>query len=493
MPNILAAARRPNFIWHEDPPWGDVPKTLKDFASGVRFGDPEAVTMEALSNAQKFRIASLTLLGNPNATEEADLIALPVVNPGTLDLNLDALRKIVAIELGVSIFPDSVLLSAQVMAKKLLSETETEKEIGAPEVSAMNSQRIAINSRTSGRVQHVTVNKRPHLKTSMRPIVGDTVMHGVLYPVDVVAATHQQLDGCPAPGGHPQAYGQDVMTTDPLGFNASFIGGFVMNPRMNGKEVLADFFLDKQIAESTDSGRAVIAALLDGEDIGVSTGIFVEAEAGSGIGEDGRAYNSRATRIEHDHVAILMGEEAEGAHVGTQIVYNSKKESVLICNVANSENKQPEEGKAMTNKEMIEKLEADNHRVFNSGDPQLKKLEIPDGDIAELAEFREVKAKKLSELRTNAAKALNVEVDILEGTTEEALESIIATNAAKAAGDSDGKGDGDGDGDGKSKGKEAMNHSLRGGGGGGDESKEFSEDDAAELTQEFYNRKEAKV
>jgi hypothetical protein len=100
--NALSTARVPSFDGTETTPWADVDRTFGAFRdSFYRHTDaerpdepPEQVA--GAPQAMKDWIAARTLIGDPSADTEADLIAFPVVNPGTGALSAGGVRAAIA-------------------------------------------------------------------------------------------------------------------------------------------------------------------------------------------------------------------------------------------------------------------------------------------------------------------------------------------------------------------------------------------------------------
>lgn len=187
--------------------------------------------------------------------------------------------------------------------------------------------KIAINSHTSGKFRTETLNNREHLVTDMVPIVCDSVMNQGLYPRDEVVNTIDQMNFLPTPSSHPSVGGALLSAHHPVAVNAHGMGGFTRNPRLEGDKVMCEFWLDTEVANRTPDGIETIRRIKTGEPVGVSTGLTVNKEPAPEGVED---YDWIARNMQYDHVAILLNEEAAGAHVGTELVLNDA--GVLICN-----------------------------------------------------------------------------------------------------------------------------------------------------------------
>ncbi len=196
--------------------------------------------------------------------------------------------------------------------------------------------KISINSRTSGKFTEETINGRNHIVTSMMPIMGDTAMNKLLYPLDQVKASFSQLNNLPAPNGHPKVNGVHVSAFSPLAMNAFNVGGFIRNPKMNGKKVFTEFVIDETVANISDDGREIIRRIKENEKIGVSTGLNIDQVVNqSGTDDLGAEYTRIGSGFSFDHVAILLNEKAAGEHAGTEMVLNTgdKDDPIYIVNM----------------------------------------------------------------------------------------------------------------------------------------------------------------
>ena len=195
------------------------------------------------------------------------------------------------------------------------------------------TRQIAINSRSTGKYWQSTINGRPHVVTTMVSIEGNSVMNSLFYPAAEVAATYKQLNGLPAPAGHPVVNGSFSSATDPLAVNAHNIGGVVLNPRMSGNQVLNDLAFDIEVANRDERGVEILSRIATGERIGVSTGgqAAITNQAGESAG---KPYRGVVSGLEFDHVAVLLDEAPAGENTFT--VNCDESEKILLCNVADT-------------------------------------------------------------------------------------------------------------------------------------------------------------
>src|SRR5687767_983730 len=98
----------------------------------------------------------------------------------------------------------------------------------------------------------------------------NVIMNGILYPADVIAASFGSLERTPAPLGHPKVNGKFISARDPEGINVGYIGAHNENVRREGGRVHMDKVIDVEVANRTDGGRKVLAAIEAGGPIHTS-------------------------------------------------------------------------------------------------------------------------------------------------------------------------------------------------------------------------------
>ncbi len=213
--------------------------------------------------------------------------------------------------------------------------------------------KIHVNSKSTGKYSIKNIEGVDHIVAMMRPIVGDSVMNQVFYPDEELGKTFDQLDNIPAPNGHPKLGGQYVPANHPVANNKHNVGGFIQNPRKDGKEVYVDFLLNLDVANRTEEGQELVNRIKSGEKVGVSTGLTVNLSA-----SNNENYKAVANNFRFDHVAVLLDEPAAGEHVGTELVLN--KESQL-----------PEAGEMLCNAEEFEVNELSDYDIRKNIQDQL--------------------------------------------------------------------------------------------------------------------------
>jgi len=150
------------------------------------------------------------------------------------------------------------------------------------------------------------------------PIVDDIVMNGILYPAANVKAATASLNGIPAPMGHPQdASGNYISAHSGEALLNDYAGAVLTNARHDGKQSLIDVVINVDQAKAHPDGIELVSRLeaaMNGEEIApihISTGVMLEKTANTGVSK-GKAYNSVASNMSYDHVAILLHQEGAG-------------------------------------------------------------------------------------------------------------------------------------------------------------------------------------
>ena len=123
--NTLSKARHPSYEGTEDTSWGDVTKTVEAYVKGyekAKSAKVDSSKVADLPQACKDWIASKTLLGDPKADNDRDLMMFPVVNPSTNKLNSGALHAVVSGRGSQANIPAAALDSARNVARDLLDK-----------------------------------------------------------------------------------------------------------------------------------------------------------------------------------------------------------------------------------------------------------------------------------------------------------------------------------------------------------------------------------
>jgi len=184
--------------------------------------------------------------------------------------------------------------------------------------------KILINTRTTGSSRKEIIMGRTHLVVPIVPIRGDTAMKGMFYANSEITPLISEFNNAPAPNGHPVIDGKHVSARDPVANNIYNVGGFIKNARIEGKSVLAEFWLDTNTANQSEPGIELQRRIQAKEYVGVSTAVTAAQIVNSeGVDDFGVPYTSAVQGLKVDHVAVLLGDEpAAGEHAGTKLIVN---------------------------------------------------------------------------------------------------------------------------------------------------------------------------
>lgn len=157
----------------------------------------------------------------------------------------------------------------------------------------------------------------------------DTVLNGIMYPRAELESSYQQLEGLPAPLGHPVVNNQFVSARTPEAINGFWAGAWNTNPRIEGDRVFADKVIDVEFAKNSENGRKLLAAINEGKPISTSTGLLMQREPAP----EGAEYEWVGNSFAFDHDAILISETpAIGTADGVGMMVNSAGEQVEVVN-----------------------------------------------------------------------------------------------------------------------------------------------------------------
>lgn len=155
----------------------------------------------------------------------------------------------------------------------------------------------------------------------------NVVMNGIMYPADEIEKGYASLNRTPAPLGHPMINGKFVSASDPEGINVGYIGAWNENVRREKGRVLLDKVIDVEVANRSEGGKAVLAAINKGGPLHTSTGLLCTVEAING----NEAYSKVARNLLFDHDAILLNEDgAATPKQGVGMLVNAKGEEQEI-------------------------------------------------------------------------------------------------------------------------------------------------------------------
>lgn len=148
--------------------------------------------------------------------------------------------------------------------------------------------------------------------------VDDIVMNSRMYPADELKRAASQLDGKPAPAGHPKnSKGQHISATNGEALASAWIGAYCTNARHEGGRTVCDIKINSAAAKAHPDGEKLVQMLDDAiagasvDPIHVSTGVFLREIAANGESR-GKQYRAIATDLQYDHLAILLHEKGAG-------------------------------------------------------------------------------------------------------------------------------------------------------------------------------------
>jgi hypothetical protein len=155
----------------------------------------------------------------------------------------------------------------------------------------------------------------------------DVVMNRIKYPAAAIAKSFKSLERSPAPFGHPTVNGMFVSAKDPEGLARGWIGAWNENVRRENGRVFLDKVIDVKVANQSEEGQKVLAAIAAGEPIHTSTGLYFDATPA----EKGQDHDWVINAMTFDHDAILIGTTgAATPEKGVGMMVNSQGESEEI-------------------------------------------------------------------------------------------------------------------------------------------------------------------
>lgn len=156
---------------------------------------------------------------------------------------------------------------------------------------------------------------------TIRDVCGATdgiVMNGRLYPAAELATGAPGLNGKPAPAGHPKnSSGKFISAANGEALATAWIGAYCTNARHEGGRTLVDIVVNGDMAQATPKGKELVERLdaaiagTNADAIHVSTGLNLVEVVANGESR-GKKYNSIATNLQYDHLAILLDEPGAG-------------------------------------------------------------------------------------------------------------------------------------------------------------------------------------
>lgn len=191
---------------------------------------------------------------------------------------------------------------------------------------------VRVNIRTLANTAALRREKRNGRDVIIVPsatLPDDVVMNDILYPAAEIAKSFKSLERTPAPLGHPSVNGKFLSARDPEGLNQGWIGAWNENVRQEKGRVLLDKVIDVAVANQSEGGKRVLAAIEAGDPVHTSTGLLSFLDAANGDVD----YKFTARDIEFDHDAILLDEEgAATPEQGVGMMVNSAGKEIQVVN-----------------------------------------------------------------------------------------------------------------------------------------------------------------
>ena len=168
----------------------------------------------------------------------------------------------------------------------------------------MKQVRVNVLSLANAAVRKEKRHGRDVIVVSSATLPDDIVMNGVSYPAEEIEKSYATLNGTLAPYGHPKVNGKFVSAKNPDGLAMGYIGAHNENARRENGRVLIDKVIYVDVANRSEEGRAVLAAIEQGEPVHTSTGLLCNLDEPPA----GAEYKHVARNIVFDHDAILLNE-----------------------------------------------------------------------------------------------------------------------------------------------------------------------------------------
>jgi hypothetical protein len=194
----------------------------------------------------------------------------------------------------------------------------------------MNKQvRVNVRTNSVSKPREEMRNGRKVIVVSSATMPDDVVMNDIRYPATEIEKSFATLNRAPAPLGHPMIGGMFVSARDPEAINANHVGAWNENVRREKGRVLLDKVIDVEVANRTEAGRGLMAAINEGKPIHTSTGLVANLETAPE--NSGAKYFAK--NIIFDHDAILLNEKgAATPEQGVGMFVNSTGETVDVVN-----------------------------------------------------------------------------------------------------------------------------------------------------------------
>ncbi|MEA3250144.1 MAG: hypothetical protein U9Q35_00970 [Pseudomonadota bacterium] len=159
----------------------------------------------------------------------------------------------------------------------------------------------------ASQIKKEVIDGEDHYRIPSATLPDNVVMNGGLYGADEIEAAYKGLEGTPAPLGHPMVGNEFVSALSPRAMNKYSVGAWNENVRRTNGRVLLDKVVNIRVANQTEGGKQLLAAIDKQAPIHTSTGLMLEMEVANGE-SNGKPYKWIARNMRFDHDAILLDE-----------------------------------------------------------------------------------------------------------------------------------------------------------------------------------------
>ena len=157
--------------------------------------------------------------------------------------------------------------------------------------------------------------------------VDNAVMNGVLYEESENAKGLKSYVGKVAVLRHPtDKSGGPMSALEGESLMKHYAGGHVVNAYNKDGVNYADLEFKEALMRAQDNGEYYLNRLKNGEDIGISTGLFFDENDNKGVAANGDQYFCKAINQEGDHIAMLPEGEDPAGGKDTFIKFNGQSD-----------------------------------------------------------------------------------------------------------------------------------------------------------------------
>lgn len=197
------------------------------------------------------------------------------------------------------------------------------------------SKQVRVNVATlvnASRIRREKRNGRDVVVVPSATMPDDIVMNGsggaIMYPAAEIEKAYKGLERTPAPLGHPFVNGRFVSARDPEGLTRGWFGAWNENVRRENGRVLLDKVIDVEVANQSEGGKAVLAAIEKQEPIHTSTGLLAMLDVANAAD-----HKFTARDIVFDHDCFLLDRPgAATPEQGVGVFVNSAGDQIEVIN-----------------------------------------------------------------------------------------------------------------------------------------------------------------